>query len=264
MNHGFVRLVYFIDFVQIMEIDKKTLIFGRHPVLDAINSGTPFDKLILQNGIQREFEIQLKELSRKFNIPLQIVPKEKLNKIAGGNHQGVIGFLSLVSYYKLEDVLPAIYEKSETPLLLLLDGVTDVRNFGAVARSAEICGAQALVVPKKGSAQINAESLKTSAGALSKLMVCRENSLSGAIETLQLSGVQVIASDLQATKKVFDLDLTVPTAIVIGSEGKGVSSTVLQKVDQRFIIPQKGTTDSFNVSVAAGIILYEVMRQRGL
>ena len=247
-----------------MAMEKNTLIYGRHPVLDAIDSGTLFDKLILQNGVQREFEIKVKQLSKKFNIPLQIVPKERLNKIVGGNHQGIVGFLSLVTYYNLEDVLPAIYEKSETPLLLLLDGVTDVRNFGAIARSAEICGAQALVIPKKGSAQINSESLKTSAGALSKLIVCRETSLTSAIETLQLSGVQVIASDLQAKKIVYDLDLTVPMAIVIGSEGKGVSSAVLQKVDQRFIIPQKGTTDSFNVSVAAGIILYEVMRQRGL
>lgn len=247
-----------------MAIDKKTLIYGRHPIIDAINSGTPFDKLILQKGIQRDFEIAIKQLSRQFDIPLQILPKEGLNKLAGGNHQGIIGFLSSVTYYKLEDVLPAIYEKPETPLLLLLDGITDVRNFGAIARSAEISGVHALVVPKKGSAQINSESLKTSAGALSKLMVCRESSLAGAIETLKLSGVRVVASDLQAKQMVYELDLTVPLAIVIGSEGTGVSPLVLQKVDQRFIIPQKGTTDSFNVSVAAGIILYEVMRQRGV
>jgi 23S rRNA (guanosine2251-2'-O)-methyltransferase len=259
-----VRFYYVINFVNQMAFDKKSLIYGRHPVIDAINSGTPFDKLILQNGVQREFEFSVKQLSKQFNIPLQIVPKERLNKIAGGNHQGIIGFLSLVTYYKLEDVLPAIYEKSETPLLLLLDGVTDVRNFGAIARSAEICGAQAIVIPKKGSAQINSESLKTSAGALSKLMVCKENSLASAIEFLQLSGVQVLASDLQATEMVYDLDLTLPIAIIIGSEGKGVSPAVLQKVRQRFIIPQKGTTDSFNVSVAAGIILYEVMRQRNM
>lgn len=262
MEDEFVHLSYFFEFVGNMAIDKKTLIYGRHPVIDAIESGTPFEKLILQNGIQRDFEISIKELSKRFNIPLQIVPKERLNKIVGGNHQGIIGFLSLITYYKLEDVLPTIYEKSETPLLLLLDGVTDVRNFGAIARSAEICGAQAIVVPKKGSAQINSESLKTSAGALSKLMVCKESSLATAIDFLQLSGVHVIASDLQAKDFVYDLDLTVPTAIVIGSEGKGVSAAVLQKVNQHFIIPQLGTTDSFNVSVATGIILYEVMRQR--
>ena len=250
--------------MQNMTTDNKTLIYGRHPVLDAINAGTPFDKLILQNGIQRDFETTIRQLSKQFNIPLQILPKEGLNKLVGGNHQGIIGLLSVVSYYQLEDVLPAIYEKSEIPLLLLLDGITDVRNFGAIARSAEICGAHAIVVPKKGSAQINSASLKTSAGALSKLMVCRENSLSNAIDTLKLSGVQVVASDLQAKNMVYDLDFTVPLAIVIGSEGTGVSPSVLQKVDQRFIIPQKGTTDSFNVSVAAGIILYEVIRQRGI
>ncbi len=263
MKQVFVLFVYFVDFVRNMAIDKKSLIYGRHPVMDAIHSGTPFDKLILQKGIQRDFENTIKKLSSRFNIPLQIVPKERLNKITGKNHQGVVGFLSLVTYYKLEDVLPTIFERSEVPLLLLLDGVTDVRNFGAIARSAEICGAQALVVPKKGSAQINSESLKTSAGALSKLIVCRENNLVEAIEFLQLSGIQVIASDLQAKDLVYELDLTYPTAIVIGSEGKGVSSAVLRKVNQRFLIPQKGTTDSFNVSVATGIILYEVMRQRG-
>ena len=247
-----------------MAIDKKTIIYGRHPILDAINSGTPFDKLILQKGIQKDFEYSVKQLSRQFNIPLQIVPKERLNRIVRGNHQGIVGFLSLVTYYKLEDVLPVIYENSEVPLILLLDGITDVRNFGAIARSAEICGAQAIVVPKKGSAQINSESMKTSAGALSKLMVCREKNLVNAIEFLQLSGVQVIASDLKAKSFVFDLDLTLPSAVVIGSEGKGVSDAVLKKVDQNFIIPQKGTTDSFNVSVATGIILYEVLRQRGV
>ena len=199
-----------------MATDKKTLIYGRHPVIDAIEAGTPFDKLILQYGIQRDFELKIKKLSKRYNIPLQIVPKDRLNKIAGGNHQGIIGLLSLVTYYKLEDVLPVVYEQSETPLFLLLDGVTDVRNFGAIARSAEICGAQALIIPKKGSAQINSESLKTSAGALSKLMVCRENNLSSAIEYLQLSGVHVIASDLQADDFVYNLDLTVPLAVVIG------------------------------------------------
>jgi len=245
-----------------MNHSKKTLFFGRHPVLDAIRSGTPFDKLVLLQDLRGSFEKEIRQLSKLHNIPLQVVPKERLGRLVKGNHQGVVGFLSMLSYYRLEDVLPGVFEKSETPLILLLDGITDVRNFGAIARSAEICGVHALVVPKKGSAQINAEALKASAGALTKIPVCREGSLITAIDFLRLSGIRVLAGDLNASKKIYDLDFTLPTAIVLGSEGQGVSPAVLQKVDRKFFIPQVGSTDSFNVSVATGIILYEAQRQR--
>lgn len=245
-----------------MQKKSKNIIFGRHPVVDAIQSGTPIDKLLFQQGIRGEFEKQVRQLSKRFNIPVQVVPKEKLNRVIRGNHQGIIGFLSPITYYKIEDVLPMIYEKSETPLLLLLDGVTDVRNFGAIARTAECSGAHALIIPKKGSAQINADALKTSAGALTKIPVCRESSLVAAIDYLQLSGIQVLASDLKANQPIFEIDMSLPTALVIGSEGEGVSSSILRKASETFIIPQKGTTDSFNVSVATGMMLYEVMRQR--
>jgi len=243
---------------------KPNLIFGRHPVVDALKSGTSIDKLLLQQGSRGEFEKEIRHLSRQFNIPLQVIPKERMNKWTRKNHQGIIGLLSLLTYYKIEDVLPTVYEQSKTPLFVILDGVTDVRNFGAIARSAEVCGAQALIIPKKGSAQINADAIKTSAGALTKIAVCRENSLITTIEFLQMSGIQVLASDLQGTKKVQEIDFTLPTALVVGSEGEGVSKAVLQKVDERFIIPQVGTTDSLNVSVAAGIMLYEAVRQRGV
>lgn len=246
----------------LMAKSKQSLVYGRHPVVDAINTGTPMDKIFLQQGTRGDFEREIRQLCKKFNIPLQILPKERLSRFTKANHQGIVGMLSLTNYYRLEDVLPMIYEKSETPLIVLLDGVTDVRNFGAIARSAECCGAHALVVPKKGSAQINAAALKTSAGALTNIPVCRETSLVAAIEYLKLSGIKVLASDLKATKKIFDLDLKVPVALVVGSEGEGVSSKILKEVDQNFIIPQKGLTDSFNVSVATGIILYEVLRQR--
>lgn len=238
------------------------IIYGRHPVVDAIKGGASIDKLLLQKGIRGEFEKEIRHLSKTHRIPVQVVPKEKLGKLVRGNHQGIIGFLALISYYKLEDVLPMVYEKSETPLIVLLDGVTDVRNLGAIARSAEICGAHALVIPRKGSAQINAEALKTSAGALSKLPVCRESSIVKAVEYLQLSGIQVLVSHLEAKKLLYDLDLRGPTALVLGSEGKGVSSAIVERADELLLIPQKGTTDSFNVSVAGGIMLYEVMRQR--
>jgi 23S rRNA (guanosine2251-2'-O)-methyltransferase len=241
---------------------KNNLIFGRHPVVDAIRAGTAIDRLYLQQGTRGDFEKEIRQLSREYDIPLQYVPKERLNRMAGGNHQGVAGFLSLLTYYRLEDVVPHIYEKGETPLILLLDGVTDVRNFGAIARSAEVCGVHALVVPKTGSALINADAIKTSAGALTRLHVCRENSLVTAIEYLQASGIQVFASDLKAEKYLFDLDLKLPAALVLGSEDEGIQPAVLSRVSERFIIPQKGETDSFNVSVAAGIMLYEALRQR--
>ena len=245
-----------------MKKKTKNIIFGRHPIVEAIQSGMPIDRLLFQQGIRGEFEKEIRQLAKQFNIPVQVVPKEKLNRIIRANHQGIIGFLSPISYYKIEDVLPMIYEQSETPLLLLLDGVTDVRNFGAIARTAECSGVHTLIIPQKGSAQINADALKTSAGALTKIPVCREKSLLPAIRFLQLSGIQVLASDLKAQLPIFKLDMNLPTALIIGSEGKGISPAILRQANKTFIIPQKGTTDSFNVSVATGIMLYEVMRQR--
>lgn len=238
------------------------LIFGRHPVLDAIRGGQSIDKLLVQQGVRGDFEKEIRQLTRLHNIPVQVVPKERMNQIVRGNHQGIIGYLSPIRYYRLDDVLPVIYERSEAPLLVVLDGVTDVRNFGAIARSAELSGAQAMVIPRKGSAQINAEAIKASAGALTHLAVCRESSLIAAVESMKLAGIRLLVSDLGAEKYLYDLDLRGPVAFVLGSEGRGVSREMLQAADETFLIPQRGVTDSFNVSVAAGIMLYEAMRQR--
>jgi len=238
------------------------IIYGRHPIIDSIKAGQAFDKIMLQQGIRGEYEKELRYTCRQFDIPLQVVPKERLNRFTKSNHQGVIGFISLITYQSLENVLPAIYENSETPLLLILDGVTDVRNFGAIARTAEIAGVHAIIVPKKGAALINSDAIKTSAGALTKIAVCRETSLFTVVEFLQNSGVQVFASDLQAEKMSYKLDFTVPTALIIGSEDLGVQEGLLKRADETFIIPQVGTTDSYNVSVATGMMLYEVIRQR--
>ena len=238
------------------------IIYGRHPIIDAIKAGKAFDKIMLQQGIRGEYEKELRYTCRQFDIPLQVVPKERLNRFTKSNHQGVIGFISLIAYQGLENVLPMIYENSETPLFLILDGVTDVRNFGAIARTAEIAGVHAIIVPKKGAALINSDALKTSAGALTKIAVCRESSLFTVVEFLQNSGVQVFASDLQASKMSFNVDFTVPTAIIIGSEDLGVQEGLLERANETFIIPQIGTTDSYNVSVATGMILYEALRQR--
>ncbi len=239
-----------------------SIIYGRHPVADALRSGTPIDKVMLQQGIRGEMEKELRQLCREEGVPLQVVPKERLNKIARGAHQGVVALQALVRYYRLEDVLPGIYERSETPLIVLLDGVTDVRNFGAIARTAEAAGAHALVISQKNSAQINAEAMKASAGALAAIPVCRESSLVTAIEYLQLSGIRVLAGSQQASKPLYELDLRRPAAFILGAEGEGISPAVARAADELFVIPQKGRTDSFNVSVAAGMMLYEAMRQR--
>jgi len=247
-----------------MREKKELVIYGRHPVVDLIQSGKPVDKLLLQQGTRGEFEKEIRGLSKTFQIPLKVVPKDRLARITEGNHQGIIALLSPIPYYKLEDVLPMVYEQSKVPLFILLDGITDVRNFGSIARSAECCGVDAIIIPSKGAARINADAIKTSAGALSKIPVCRCRSLMGAIEYLQLSGIQVLASSLRSDKMVYDLDLQLPTAFIIGSEGEGVSTPLLRKSDQQFIIPQLGETDSYNVAVATGIMLYETVRQRSL
>lgn len=245
--------------------DKNILIYGRHPIADAIRAGKLFEKVLMQQGLRGEAEVEIRQLTKQFSIPLSVVPKEKLAKMAGGNqanHQGFLGFLALVEYQKLDEVLPFVYEKGENPLILLLDGVTDVRNFGAIARSAEVMGVQAIVVPTQGTALLNAEAMKASAGALSRISICREKNLSHVLDYLAQAGVQVVASDLKGEKKVFDVDFTLPTAILMGSEGEGINRALLRRADDTFIIPQVGTTDSLNVSVATGVILYEALRQR--
>lgn len=242
--------------------NKSNIIFGRHPVLEAIQSGKTIDKIIMQQGFKGPLEKEIRHTCKAHQIPMQLLPKERIARIVSGNHQGVIAFLSLVEYQKLEHILPFVYEQSQVPLFLLLDGITDVRNFGAIARTAEVMGVQAIVIPRKKSAQINADAIKTSAGALLKIPVCREASIVGAIDFLQQSGVQIFASDLEATTSIRQLDFTVPTALVIGAEDRGVSPSILKLVDQRFIIPQMGETDSLNVSVATGMMLYEIVRQR--
>lgn len=245
-----------------MEEKYKEIIFGRHPVLDAVRAGLSVDKIMLQQGIRGEFEKEVRHLCKASGIPLLVVPKERFGKWVQGNHQGIVAFIAPIAFHRLEDVLPGLFERGETPLFLVLDGITDVRNFGAIARTAEVCGAHALIVPAKKTALINAEAMKTSAGALSHIPVCREQSLVNALGYLQQSGVHVVVSDLQAKQYVFELDLTIPVALVLGSEGEGISPAISQLADTSFIIPQRGITDSLNVSVAAGVIMYEAVRQR--
>lgn len=245
-----------------MPVSPSNFIYGRHPVVDAIKNGISIDKIFLQKGISGDFEQEIRSLSLSADIPLQVVPRQKMNRITSGNHQGVIAQHALLAYQQLEDVLPMIYENSQQPLIVVLDGITDVRNFGAIARSAEVLGAHAIVVPSRHSAPINAEAVKTSAGALTRIPVCRVKKMSDAITELQMAGLNVVVSSLGAKKQLYELELNIPLAVVMGSEDRGVHPSIAKAADQQFIIPQRGQTDSLNVSVATGIILYEVLRQR--
>ncbi len=245
-----------------MNAPKEDIIYGRHPVISALEAGAEIDKVYLQQGTRGEFEKELRHLCRDLDIPMTIIPKEKLQRMVKGNHQGVVAQMAAAAYQRIEDILPQLYEQGQVPLLLLLDGVTDVRNLGAIARSAEVCGAHAIIIPRKNSAGLTADAVKSSAGALSRLPVCREKSMVNVVEYLQQSGVAVLASDLQADHYLHELELIGPTCLVMGAEDEGISTGVARAADIRFKIPQAGTLNSFNVSVAAGILLYETMRKR--
>lgn len=245
-----------------MQTNQRNIIFGRHPVLDAIKAGVSIDKVYLQQGTTGELEMILRKVTREKNIPVVMTPKERLAQMVDGNHQGVVAIMGEIAYYELEKLLPKILKEKEAPVFLIIEGVTDIRNFGAIARSAELGGVDALIVPTRKSAQINSASMKASAGALATIPVCREQNLITAIDLLQSNDIMVFVSDLRADKAVYDLDLKEGIGLILGAEDTGVTKPLVRQADDRFVIPQKGNTDSFNVSVAAGIMLYEVNRQR--
>ncbi len=243
--------------------DSSLMIYGRHPIVDAVRAGKTIEKIWLLEGTRGELEKELRSLCREAGIPMVYAPKDKLDKMTQkANHQGVVAQLAVMTYYKLEDVVPTIYDKGEVPVILLLDDVTDVRNFGAIARSAEVLGAHALVIPQSGGAAINADAMKTSAGALNEIPVCREKSIHSAATFLIENGITIFGSDLSGKHLLHELDLTIPIAFLIGSEGRGLNPALLRLADQRFKIPQSGKTDSLNVSVATSLMLYETQRQR--
>jgi 23S rRNA (guanosine2251-2'-O)-methyltransferase len=244
-------------------------IFGRQPVIEAFKVGKRFDKILFQKNIAGDELKEIFHFTKETETPTQTVPKEKLeavvkkySKFKEANHQGVVGFLSIIDYYSLDDVLHTVYAKGETPLLLVLDGITDVGNFGAIARSAECLGANALVIPSTGSAQINAEAMKASAGALNKILVCREKSLVTAIRFLKANGLRVFGAALKNATDLTKVDFSIPCVVVLGSEGEGISKNILKLCDEIIKIPMMGSTESLNVSVSAGIILYQINKAR--
>ena len=241
---------------------EKNMLYGRHPILEALKAGEDLDKLFLQRGLKGELISEIKALAKDHEVPIQEVPIEKLNKLTKGNHQGMVAFLSLIKYYKVEDILPKVYEEGQVPLFLILDEVTDIRNLGAMARTAFCAGVQTIIIPQKGAAPINADAIKSSAGALNKIPVCRQPDLKQVIQELQLNGIQIIAMDGRGNNLSYEIDLTIPTAIVMGSEDRGVANHLIKIVDNIVKLPVIGNFDSYNVSVAAGMVLYEAMRQR--
>lgn len=239
----------------------KDLIYGIHAVREAILAGKTIDKILVQKGSQSLSDI--KNLSKKFQITIQEIPSIALDKLCyQKNHQGVAAYLSPIEYQPIEEIITRTFEFGEVPLVVLLDGVTDVRNLGAIARSGECMGVHALILPQSGSARINQDAIKTSAGALNYLPVCKEDNLKRTILTLKSMGLSVIACTEKAQKNIYEMDLTSPLCWVLGDESKGISSSMLKLCDEKAAIPMYGQIESLNVSVAAGIVFYETQKQR--
>lgn len=232
-------------------------IYGIHSVLEAIDAGRTIDKIYVKNA-----RSEVAQRARAAGIPLQVVPDERLNRITRKNHQGVIAMMSAIEYVRLDSLLPSLFDEGVLPFILVLDGITDVRNFGAIARTAERCGVNAIVIPAHGSVSVGADAIKTSAGALNHIPVCREDSLSKAVKYLQESGCQIVASTEKSSQNYTTADYTTPLALVMGAEGTGISTDILRMADTRAAIPMFGNIGSLNVGVAAGVMMYEVVRQR--
>jgi len=239
------------------------MIYGRNPVLEALQEGTKMECVYLKDNLTGEFEKDIRRLCREREITLKKVPQIKLDKLTRNkNNQGVAAIGSIIEYMDIDMVLPHVFEKGESPLLVLLDNVTDVRNIGGIARSAEVLGAHALILSGKYAGMVNEDSLKTSAGAIARINVCREKNTINTIEKLQAHGVKVIGTSLTSEDAIDKTDMTGPTCLMLGSEGNGLHRTVEAACDTLIKIPQVGTTDSLNVGVSAGIVLYEAQRQR--
>lgn len=240
------------------------MIFGIRAVMEAIEAGKEIDKIIIRRDLQGDLVKELLDLLKGKDIHVQRVPTERLDRFTRKNHQGVIALLSAITYQSIEDIIPFLYENGKDPFIVVLDGLTDVRNFGAIARTCEVAGVDAIVIPARGSVTVNADAVKTSAGALMTIPVCKEQNLTDAIKFLKNSGVKIVAATERAADNYTDVQYEGPVAFVMGAEDTGVSNENLRISDQLVKIPQVGTIGSLNVSVAAGVLIYEVVRQRGI
>jgi 23S rRNA (guanosine2251-2'-O)-methyltransferase len=241
---------------------EKEFIFGMHPVMEAIKGGRQIDRVLVRQGLRGELYHELMKMVAELEVPWQVVPVEKLDYITRKNHQGVIAWLSAIEFQNIENILPRLFEEGKEPLLLMLDSISDVRNFGAIVRSALCFGAHAVIIPEKNSARISPDAVKASAGALNTYPVCRVKSLARCLTYLKESGLKAVAATEKAREEISAADLRGPAVIILGSEEKGISRELLTVSDLQVSIPVTGTIGSLNVSVSAGIILYEVLRQR--
>ena len=241
---------------------KKFTRFGIRAIIEAVEAGKTIDKLFIQKGLHNDLFAELWKVVREKRINYKHVPLEKINRLTRKNHQGVFAFISPIDFHNIEDVIPKLYEEGKNPLVLVLDRITDVRNFGAIARTAECAGVDTILIPEQNAAAINADAIKTSAGALHKVTVCRTWNLKLALQFMKESGIQLIGCTEKTQDEMYKPNYTTPTAIIIGSEEDGVSPEFLKMCDTRAKIPMNGKIASLNVSVATGVILYEAIRQR--
>jgi 23S rRNA (guanosine2251-2'-O)-methyltransferase len=242
--------------------DRQDMIFGTRPIIEALRSGMEMEKILVQTGAKSPQISEILIEAKNNEVPYQLVPVEKLNRLTRKNHQGVIAFISPVVYQKIEFIIPMLFEAGETPFIIIMDKVTDVRNFGAIARSAEAAGVHAILIPSRGSALITADAVKSSAGAITRINICREDNLKTTIEFLKDSGLKIAAITEKAEGLIWEADLKGPLVLIMGSEETGISEAYLKMADLRLKIPMLGSIESLNVSVAAGIACFEIIRQR--
>ena len=243
-------------------IDKTQYIYGIHAVLEALEAGKDIDKIFLSKTLNDETAKEIMDRARQLGVPVQRVPVQKIDRITRRNHQGVLAMMAAVTYYRVEDLVPQLFDEGQNPFIIVLDGVTDVRNFGAVARTCECAGVSAIVIPDRESVSVNADAVKTSAGALNYLPVCREHNLVSAVKLLRDSGFRIVGTSDKSQIPYTQGNYTGPVAIVLGAEDKGISPEIIKLCDTQVMIPEFGHINSLNVSVAGGIMIYEVVRQR--
>lgn len=243
-------------------MEKETTIFGIRAIIEAIKSGEIIDKVFMQKGLHGELFQELEHLIRSGGINLSYVPVEKLNRLTHGNHQGAVAQISPIAFHDIDELVMSVIDSGKTPLFLLLDQLSDVRNFGAIVRTAECTGVNGIIIQKKGGAPINGDTIKTSAGAIFKIPICKVDHIKDAVYHMQSSGIKVIAATEKADNYLYDVSFKEPCAIIMGSEGRGINPSVLKVVDDLAKLPILGEIESLNVSVACGAFLYEVLRQR--
>lgn len=243
-------------------MQNQTQIFGIRAIIEAINAGKTIDKVFLQKGLKGELFNELESLLNKASINKSYVPIEKLNRLTNKNHQGAVALISPIAFHDMESLVLNVMESGKTPLFLLLDQLSDVRNFGAIIRTAECTGVHGIIIQKKGSAPINGDTIKTSAGAVFKVPICKVDHIKDAVFYMQASGIKVIAATEKTNNTLYDVSFTEPCAIIMGSEGRGINPSTLKIVDAKAKLPLFGTIESLNVSVACGAFLYEAIRQR--